>query len=51
MLFAEKDINIDIKGSIENSKKIVNTHKKTNFSIVVIPNVDHSFNEPEKSFF
>lgn len=51
MLFAEKDINIDIKGSIENSKKIVNTHKKTNFSIVVIPNVDHSFNEPEKKVF
>lgn len=48
MLFADKDINIDIKGSIENSRKIVNTHKKANFSIVIIPNVDHNFYEPEK---
>ncbi|MDD2283953.1 MAG: hypothetical protein PHQ11_00930 [Paludibacter sp.] len=46
MLFAEKDVNIDMKGSIENSKRIVNTYKKTNFSIVVIPNVDHEFYEP-----
>lgn len=46
MLFAEKDINIDTKGSIENAKRIVNTYKKTNFSISVIPNVDHGFYEP-----
>lgn len=43
MLFAEKDINIDTKGSIENSKRIVDTYKKTNISIVVIPDVDRSY--------
>ncbi|RNC63584.1 S9 family peptidase [Proteiniphilum sp. X52] len=43
MLFAEKDINIDTKGSIENSKRIIERYKKNNFSIVVIPNVDHGF--------
>lgn len=46
MLFAENDINIDAKGSIENSKKIIDTYKKTNFTIQVIPNVDHGFYEP-----
>lgn len=49
MLFGEKDINIDIKKSIENSKRIVKSYRKTNFSIVVIPDVDHSFYVPDET--
>jgi hypothetical protein len=48
MLFAEKDINIDVNGSIENSKRIVEKYNKKNFSIVVIPGVDHSFYIPNE---
>ena len=43
MLFAEKDKNIDVKGSIENSKKIIYTYSKTNFSIEILPNMEHQF--------
>ena len=48
MLFAEKDKNIDIKGSIENSKKIIDTYSKTNFSIEILPNMEHQFCDPLK---
>ena len=48
MLFAEQDINIDTKGSIENSKRIIEKYKKNNFSVKVIPNVDHGFYETKE---
>lgn len=50
LVFAENDINIDTHHSVLNTRQIITLFKKTDFSLVIIPDVDHNFYESNSKF-
>lgn len=43
MLFAEKDMNINVNGSVENVYRIIREYGKQNFTVRIVKDMGHSF--------